>query len=73
MDPLPNPGEDEVVVMTTTEPDSLGRQRFFAFWKATDATRLGQTRGQIFFTQLADFTVRQEERGKHVVVRPLEP
>lgn len=73
MDPLPKPAEDEVVVMPTTEPDALGRQRFFAFWKATDAERLGQTRGQIFFTRLDEFTARQEERGKRVVLRPLEP
>lgn len=59
-------GADETLVRVSGAVDDLGRCRFTAFWRATDALLIGQVRGQVFFTDLERFIEREVRRGSTV-------
>ncbi len=56
-------GEREMLVHVTGKIDREGRVQFTAFWRGTDALRLGKVRAQVFFTDLEKFIQREAVQG----------
>lgn len=83
MDNMPTVGDftdaNETIIYhaDNVKPDSYGRFQFTVFWLGHHPAR-GEgdgVRGQVFNTNLADFTTRERNRGRsvRVVTRPAEP